>query len=163
MKDASANILFKALDDDPEELEVIEFVCKEYKITNYQLHTDEEEFFKNMSSDINLSLIDHRLKRKDGLDVTRRVKNINPDNYVIVASLIQDFDIAVAYLKAGANDWLKKYEKNYLDQLVVALRKGFSEAQKRIDTNNKIKMAEVDTMNSMNAIAKLTEQLKPLQ
>jgi DNA-binding response OmpR family regulator len=161
MKDASANILFKVLDDDPEELEVVEVVCKEYGIMNYQLHTDEEGFFKNMNSDINLLLIDHRLKLKDGLDITRRVKSMNVDNYVIVASLIQDFDVAVAYLRAGADDWLKKYETNYLDQLVLALRKGFSEAQKRIDNNKKIKLLEVDTINSMNEIAKLAAKLNP--
>lgn len=161
MKEASANILFTAIDDDREELEVVEFVCKEYNINKYQLHTDEDEFLKNLNADINLSLIDHRLKHTDGLDLTRKVKAINPDNYVIVSSLIQDFNVAVAYLKAGADDWLKKHEANYIEQLVAALRKGFSEAQHRIDTAKKIKLLEVDTMNSMKEIGQLTAQLNP--
>lgn len=160
MREASANILFKALDDEPEELEIIEEICKEYNVSNYQLHTNEEEFFKNMNSDINLCLVDHRLGLKSGLEITKKIKDINVDNYVIIASNIQDFEVAVAYLNAGADKWLKKFDRNYIQELVKCLREGFSEAQRRIDQAAKIRLLEKDTLESMRDISELAKKLK---
>lgn len=127
----SANILLLALDDDLDELEIFEDIFKQYEVDKYELCFSVDKFEENLNADINLCIIDHKLGVKTGIEVIKKIKDKNKENYVIVASGIEDFDVAVEYIRAGANWWAKKNAPDYKEQLVEGLRKGFAEAQER--------------------------------
>ena len=55
-----------------------------------------------------LVITDVKMPGMDGIEVLRRVKNRNPDTVVLLITAFADMDDAIAAMKMGAFDYLKK-------------------------------------------------------
>lgn len=133
MKEASENIMLLALDDDKDDLLILEDIFKEYNVSRYALHTDKEKFFEDAASNMNVIITDHKMVLDSGLEITKQIKDINPDNYIIVTTVMENIDVVIDYLNAGANKFLKKLDIDYRKKLEAYLREGFGVVRKRIE------------------------------
>lgn len=135
-----ANILAHILDDDIEMHEVMVSFLESKGINKKQFTiTNNADLFlsKIPKSDINIVVIDHRLDEgRTGLDILKKVKEINKYTYVIIITGQKLYKIVINYLRAGADDYVDKNEPDYLDDLVQALLTGFDKAMERINELN---------------------------
>jgi two-component sensor histidine kinase len=80
-------------------------------------------------------VLDHFLKAETGLDILPRIMDMPDHPPVIYATGSGDTSIAVAALKAGADDYvLKGISPDYFDLLAAALEQGLERARFRRDT-----------------------------
>lgn len=80
-------------------------------------------------------VLDHFLKAETGLDILPRIMAMPDHPPVIYATGSGDTSIAVAALKAGADDYvLKGISPDYFDLLAAALEQGLERARFRRDT-----------------------------
>jgi DNA-binding NtrC family response regulator len=76
---------------------------------------------------IDLVLTDYRMPGKNGLEVLREIKNINPEIVVILMTAYGTEGIAVQAMKEGAFDYLTKPID--LDELEIIVRKALERKQ----------------------------------
>ena len=80
---------------------------------------------------VEIALLDIRLQGEDGTELAARLRAHHPDLIVIIMTAYASVDSAVAALKAGAYDYLRK--PFFLDELLQALERCFQLAQLRRD------------------------------
>jgi len=78
-------------------------------------------------SDLDLVITDMRMPGRDGMDLLRDTKKLNPDLPVIMVTAFGDVDKAVAAMQAGAYSYLTKPFNN--DELLVNIRKAVEHYQ----------------------------------
>ena len=84
---------------------------------------------------IDAVVLDHFLHGETGLDILPRILAIHDHPPVIYATGSSDTSVAVAALKAGADDYvLKGIEPDYFDLLAAALEQGLERARFRRET-----------------------------
>ncbi|APO75266.1 sensor histidine kinase/response regulator hybrid protein [Rhizobium etli 8C-3] len=84
---------------------------------------------------IDAVVIDHLLQNETGLDVLPQVMALPDHPPVIYATASEDTGIAVAALKAGADDYvLKGNSRDYFDLLAATLEQGLERARFRRET-----------------------------
>ena len=121
------NIVTMILDDDTQMLELIELALKDAGIKNYRLFFSDTDFIDGLSENMHILVIDHHLNGTvDGLDVMRRAIKKNPNVFVIAMSGNDDSRLIVEYLNEGANRFVLKKERDYLEQLVKFVRQGIN-------------------------------------
>lgn len=100
-----------------------------------------KDLFANLHLNPYLILLDHNLnEERDGIDLLKEIRSLNPSCAVFILSAQESIEIAVRSLKFGANDYLIKNDEVF-DRLVIALEK-LESIHKLIDTRmrkNKIK------------------------
>jgi two-component system NtrC family sensor kinase len=107
------------------------------------------KLFKDESPPIVLT--DIKMPGADGIEVLKRIKDINPDAEVIMITGHGDMDLAIEALKLDASDFLNKPIKD--EALSVALKR----AEQRIAIKDKLK-SYTDDLENMVQIA--TEEVK---
>lgn len=80
---------------------------------------------------VEIALLDIRLQGEDGTELAARLRAHHPELIVIIMTAYASVDSAVAALKAGAYDYLRK--PFFLDELLQALERCFQLAQLRRD------------------------------
>jgi len=75
--------------------------------------------FRRESPDV--VLVDIKMPGMDGIEVLKRVKNINPDTEVIIVTGHGDMDSAIEALQLGASDFINKPVKD--EVLAIALKR----------------------------------------
>jgi YesN/AraC family two-component response regulator len=120
----------------------------------YQVFTAENgqrglEIFKKEI--LPIVLVDIKMPGMDGIEVLKRVKEINPETEVIIITGHGDMDLAISALKLGASDFLTKPISN--ETLTVALKR----AQEKIRLRRKLKEYTYDLENMVKAA---TEEIK---
>jgi len=83
---------------------------------------------------IDLVLTDFKMPEKNGMDVLREIKKINPEIAVIIMTAFGDIGTAVQVMKEGAFDYLTKPILE-LDELEMTIRKALE--RKRLISENK--------------------------
>jgi DNA-binding NtrC family response regulator len=99
------------IDDDPTQLALLDAICgsQEYpKVSCRPAQKGEEGLAALAGSQVDLVLTDYRLPDMNGLEVLKRVKEINPEVRVVVMTAFESARDAVEILKAGADDYLIK-------------------------------------------------------
>jgi len=97
------------------------------------------------SNDIDLLILDVRLKGVSGLDILREVKELYPKLEVIIVSAHGDMDTVIAALRNGAIDYLKKPFRHTDIQISIQRTKKFLDLQRIIKT-----MEEKNSLISAN-------------
>lgn len=137
-RDASLDIFTYILEDEDETLEMIMDLVSELGIKNVRTFNEPDEFVNNLTSNISVAIIDHRLPNgKTGLDIIKDVKNKNKYSYVIIMTGNEDPRVIIQYIKGGANDYvLKGTDMSYLKELKESLKSGLVEAKNRVEFGN---------------------------
>jgi len=123
----------------------------------YQVFTAEsgEEGLKIFEQEMPpIVITDIKMPGMDGIEVLRRVKEINPETEVIIITGHGDMDSAIEALKLDASDFLPKPVKD--EALLVALKR----AQEKLELRRKLKEY---THNLEDLVRKRTEELQRAQ
>lgn len=106
------NILL--VDDDATQAQIIEQVIHDRMHYNTQLVKNGQDAINvltsNDSSGIDLVLLDLSMPGIDGVQVLNAVKPVKPNLPIIVRTGYDDIDLAVEAMKAGATDFVKKFD-----------------------------------------------------
>jgi len=97
------------------------------------------------NNDIDLLILDVRLKGVSGLDILREVKELYPKLEVIIVSAHGDMDTVIAAMRNGAIDYLKKPFRHADIQISIQRTKRFLDLQRLIKT-----MEEKNSLISLN-------------
>lgn len=95
------------------------------------VHSGAEALAQLARDPVEIALLDIRLQGEDGTELAARLRAHHPDLIVIIMTAYASVDSAVAALKAGAYDYLRK--PFFLDELLQALERCFQLAQLRHD------------------------------
>lgn len=104
-------ILTYALDDDHTFLKVLDRTFRNNNIANYRLFSDHIQMLASLHDDVYICIIDHRLKGAYGIDVIRKVKEVNPDCHFIVMSDTDDINAVIEYANEGIYKYINKSDK----------------------------------------------------
>jgi len=139
------------IDDEESILRVLSISLKSdgYNIVTASNGEEGVKLFRKESPDIVLT--DIKMPGMDGIEVLKRVKEINPDTEVIVITGHGDMDSAIEALQYGASDFINKPIRH--DILTLSLDR----AQKKLAVRQKLKEYTHDLEN-MVKIA--TEEIK---
>jgi len=74
---------------------------------------DGESCLQNVNKDTHIVILDHQMEGKNGIEVLKSIKTINPKTEVIMLSGSTDFDVAVQSFKAGATDYVVKGPRSW--------------------------------------------------
>ena len=111
-------ILF-VLDDDAESNEQLKWLFDREGITDYTFFIDPEEFLKAFTSDVSIAIIDHFLMNDlNGLEVMKRILEINNKCYIIMMSGQMSLDVIVDAFNIGAKKYVDKNRKGFYQTLI---------------------------------------------
>lgn len=138
-------IKIRIIEDNLEEWELIKRSLSKYGVENYEFYDTALKALASLPPDPPEVIVLDYLLRKDvfnGDKIIHDAKVISPDSYFIIVSEIFTEEILFGFVKARAEDALKKSDRNYHDKLVEAMLLGRQEVRNRIDKNNQIKEAK---------------------
>jgi len=78
---------------------------KSIKISTFN---DGESCIKEVDKTTDLVILDYYMEGKNGLDVLKEIKGINPKTEVVMLSSNADIDLVIETLKSGATDYVVK-------------------------------------------------------
>ncbi|MCP4684304.1 MAG: sigma-54-dependent Fis family transcriptional regulator [bacterium] len=106
---------------------------KGYKVTEAESGEDALEQYHSVFSP--LALIDMKMPGMDGMELLRRLREVNPFIQVIVLTAFGSVESAVGAMRAGAYDYLTKPVED-LEELLMKLDK--AAAQNRLVVDNRV-------------------------
>jgi two-component system response regulator HydG len=98
-------------------------------------------------------LIDIKMPGMDGIEVLKRVKEMNPETEVIIITGHGDMDLAISALKLGASDFLTKPISD--EALFIALKR----VKEKLELKKKLKQY---TYNLEDLVRKRTEEIEKM-
>ena len=105
------------VDDEPEAVELlVEFLSsKRYEVLTA---TNGEEALQRIKEDRpHLVLLDIRMPKMDGMEVLRRIREIDPEMGVIMVTAVNEEDVGRKALEMGAFDYIvKPLDLKYLER-----------------------------------------------
>lgn len=140
--DTPGTIRLLIVDDDPGYIDIVQHLLNLYQGKKFEVTWRKdgpsaiEELGKNQS--IDLVMVDYYLPDMNGLDVTRRVREVRPDVPVMFVTSSRDFRLAIEAMKLGVEDYLVKDDAvdSVLPRTIVnimervALKRKIAEQQK---------------------------------
>ncbi|GAB4178683.1 MAG: sigma-54 dependent transcriptional regulator [Calditrichia bacterium] len=112
------------------------------------------EYLKNNPAEVVVT--DIKMPEMDGFEVLRRVKQMNPDTYVLVMTAFGSIDSAVRAMKEGAYDYLTKPFE--IDEIVFTLKRIAEVAE--IKSENKILRSQLDSEFSLDSFVGKSQQVQ---
>ncbi len=96
------------IDDDPDTVGLIGTLLEKEGYEVFSALNGERGLKRVYEENPDLVLIDIRLPDMDGNEALKKIKEMNPDRSVIMITAYADVDNAIAALKFGADDYIKK-------------------------------------------------------
>jgi DNA-binding NtrC family response regulator len=109
------------IDDEPAQIASIKSFLKRRHYTVYTADSSSEGISLVKENPVDLVLTDFRMPEKDGLQVVKEIKQVNPEIPVVVITAFSQIEDAVRVMKEGAFDYLAKPVD--LDQLELLVNK----------------------------------------
>lgn len=75
---------------------------------NIKTFYDGESCLENIDNNTHIVILDHFLNGKNGLEVLKEIKEINPKTEVIMLTSNEDITLAIQSFRAGATDYVVK-------------------------------------------------------
>ena len=75
-----------------------------------------EECISNISKNPQIIILDYHLMNANGIEVLKRIKNSEQDNYILVVSSEEGNKVALESIRNGAYDYIQK-DENTLDKI----------------------------------------------
>lgn len=138
------NLRVLAIDDDVTQLKLLEVICQSvtYPVVELVTASRAEDAYPIIRDEtIDLVLTDYRLPGDTGLDVLRRVKELNPLVPVVVVTAFGSTEDAIEVMKNGADDYLLKPVRR-LDIEHLLVRTAEQLTTRREDEELKAQVAE---------------------
>jgi DNA-binding NtrC family response regulator len=140
--DTPGTVRLLIVDDDPGYTDIVQHLLNLYQGKKFEVTWRKdgpsaiEELGKNQS--IDLVMVDYYLPDMNGLDVTRRIREVRPDVPVMFVTSSRDFRLAIEAMKLGVEDYLVKDDAvdSVLPRTIVnimervALKRKIAEQQK---------------------------------
>lgn len=96
------------VDDEKDILRALEFILSRDGYSVYTSSSGEEALEKIKKEEFDLVLTDLRMEGIDGLEVLRRVKELNSSTMVVIMTAYGTVESAVTAMKMGASDYIMK-------------------------------------------------------
>jgi two-component system response regulator AtoC len=136
---------------------------------SYDVHTfaSGEDFFNNFHLSPDIVIIDYNLPGMSGLDILKKIKNLNPNISTIILSGQDKLEVVVSAYNSGANNYIIKNDnvifelKHCLENLTqnANLRKEVVELREQIIDRNKYQSIVGESKPILNVI-KLIQKIE---
>jgi DNA-binding NtrC family response regulator len=132
------NLITFVLEDDAIVQKMITEVFKLNGLQDFLLFTKSDKMLAN--EEVDICVIDYLLgDQLDGLAVMKIIRERNPECFVIIMSAQNDREVVIDFLNAGANKYVDKLKKNYLQTLVQYVQEGIVIAKRKKELNQILK------------------------
>jgi len=122
------------LEDDEDHRDWIEAALKKAGIWPYSMFANSNDLLGKFTRDHYLLVLDLRLsENRDGAEVVKEVRDINPDAYIIIISGQNEPKVFIQLIKIKANDYVDKNNKGWLDELVISIKSGREDVIKKLN------------------------------
>lgn len=99
------------VDDDRFHLEIMKKILFDAGIGNIRCFESGVECLNEIHHNPEVIFLDHQMDVYSGFETLRKIKRYNPNAFVVMVSAQEDIETAVATLKHGAFDYIKKDDK----------------------------------------------------
>ena len=119
-----ANKLVFFVDDDKMILNLLEYTFKSRQGVEVKTFFSGEECLKNMKLKPDLVVLDHLFPtdtgQLTGLDVIKKMREVNKDVSIVVLSSQQDESLITEFIKSGAKQYISK-DDYFIDALIETI------------------------------------------
>ena len=123
------------VDDEIGMCEFLEFMLRDEGYEVESAHSGQEALEKLAEKDYSLILADIKMPGMDGLEMLRRIREIDSDAVVIVMTAYASLDTAVKAIKYNAYDYLVKPFDD-TDKVLTIIERGLQKRRELMETRN---------------------------
>jgi two-component system C4-dicarboxylate transport response regulator DctD len=106
------------LEDNLEMREAIATIYDRAKITDYEMFSHPDPFWKALGEGVDICILDYYLPGTTGVEILRKIKQLYPDIKVIIISGRKDVDVLIDCLNYGASNFVYKNDDRFARDLV---------------------------------------------
>jgi DNA-binding NtrC family response regulator len=99
------------VDDDRFHLEIMKELLAQNGIAQITCFESGVDCLNAIQENPDIIFLDHQMDVYTGFETLRKIKRYNPNQFIVMVSAQEDIDTAVAILKHGAFDYIKKDAK----------------------------------------------------
>ncbi len=96
------------VDDDTFHLEIMQQLLTDEGLNTFTTFTSGVDCLHEIHQNPDIVFLDHQMDEYSGYETLKKIKRYNPDIFVVMVSAQEDIDTAVATLKYGAFDYIRK-------------------------------------------------------
>lgn len=97
------------VDDNPSMVVALKhYIQNKFKGIKISTFNDGESCIREVDKNTNIVILDYYMDGKNGLDVLKEIKEINPKTEVVMLSSNNDLDVVIKSLRSGATDYVVK-------------------------------------------------------
>ena len=123
------------VDDSPFMLRTMSFILEKAGYATATANSGQEALEKLAEKDYSLILADIKMPGMDGLEMLRRIREIDSDAVVIVMTAYASLDTAVKAIKYNAYDYLVKPFDD-TDKVLTIIERGLQKRRELMETRN---------------------------
>lgn len=121
--DTKTNLRIFLVDDDPVYRSIYAHYLTTLGYIDINQFTDGKQCVNNLTMSPDIILLDHEMLPMNGMDTLKKIKNFNPDIFVVYLSGKEQLEVAINALKNGAFDYVIKGSINEKQRITEVLNK----------------------------------------
>lgn len=121
------------------------------KYNDVSLFEDGESLMDNLYKMPDVIVLDHFLGEKNGIDILKEVKIVNPNVQIIFLSAQEDINVAVNALKYGAYDYVEK--NNNAFARIITMTQRILKFQRLFEENRQYRQRKRLFLTAMGMVA----------